>query len=110
MVRSSIILAEIYCSLSSSLYFPGDADVMIAGGCEAPITPLSFAGFCNLMAMNTNNNECDGKDPKQASRPFDMGRGNGQYIRQKVVCCVSSLFTTSLLLLTVTNSNVNHFF
>lgn len=53
----------------------GDADVMIAGGCEAPITPLSFAGFCNLMAMNTNNNECDGKDPKQASRPFDMGRG-----------------------------------
>lgn len=53
----------------------GDADVMIAGGCEAPITPLSFAGFCNLMAMNTNYNEADGKDPTKASRPFDLDRG-----------------------------------
>lgn len=49
----------------------GDADVMIAGGSEAAITPLSFAGFCNLMAMNTNYND----DPTKASRPFDLGRG-----------------------------------
>eukprot|EP01034_Spumella_vulgaris_P037937 gene37937-46811_t len=49
----------------------GDADVMLAGGCEAPLTPLSFAGFCNLMAMNTHHNN----DPTHASRPFDLGRG-----------------------------------
>ena len=49
----------------------GDADVMIAGGSEAPITPLSFAGFCNLMAMNFNYND----NPTEASRPFDLNRG-----------------------------------
>lgn len=49
----------------------GDADVMIAGGTEAPLTPLSFAGFCNLMAMNTVCNE----NPTAASRPFDLARG-----------------------------------
>ena len=49
----------------------GDADVMIAGGCEAAITPLSFAGFINLMAMNNNYND----NPTKASRPFDMNRG-----------------------------------
>lgn len=49
----------------------GDCDVMIAGGSEAPITPLSFAGFCNLMAMNTNCND----NPTIASRPFDAERG-----------------------------------
>lgn len=49
----------------------GDADIMIAGGTEAPLTPLSFAGFQNLMAMNTNFNH----DPTRASRPFDLHRG-----------------------------------
>jgi 3-oxoacyl-[acyl-carrier-protein] synthase II len=49
----------------------GDADVIIAGGSEAPITPLSFAGFCNLMAMNFNYND----NPTKASRPFDLNRG-----------------------------------
>ncbi len=49
----------------------GDADVMLAGGCEAPLTPLSFAGFCNLVAMNTHYND----DPTHASRPFDLNRG-----------------------------------
>jgi 3-oxoacyl-[acyl-carrier-protein] synthase II len=49
----------------------GDADVILAGGCEAPLTPLSFAGFCNLMAMNTNYND----NPTKASRPFDLNRG-----------------------------------
>ena len=48
----------------------GDADVMLAGGSEAPLTPLSFAGFCNLMAMNTNYND----NPTKASRPFDLNR------------------------------------
>jgi 3-oxoacyl-[acyl-carrier-protein] synthase II len=49
----------------------GDADMMIAGGTEAPLTPLSFAGFQNLMAMNFNYND----DPTRASRPFDLNRG-----------------------------------
>lgn len=49
----------------------GDCDVMIAGGSEAALTPLSFAGFCNLMAMNFNYND----DPTKASRPFDLNRG-----------------------------------
>lgn len=46
----------------------GDADVMIAGGAEAPITNLAFAGFCANKAMSTN------QDPNTASRPFDEGR------------------------------------
>ena len=47
----------------------GEADVMIAGGSEATITPLSFAGFCSMKAMSTNN-----EDPARASRPFDSNR------------------------------------
>ena len=47
----------------------GDADVMVAGGSEAPITALAFAGFCNMKAMSTRND-----DPKTASRPFDKNR------------------------------------
>jgi 3-oxoacyl-[acyl-carrier-protein] synthase II len=47
----------------------GRADVMIAGGSEAPITPLGFAGFCSMKAMTTRNDE-----PTRASRPFDKGR------------------------------------
>lgn len=47
----------------------GRADVMIAGGSEAPITPLGFAGFCSMKAMTTRND-----DPTKASRPFDRGR------------------------------------
>ena len=48
----------------------GDADVVVAGGCEAPLTPLSFAGFGNLMAMSTSHND----RPTLASRPFDLHR------------------------------------
>ena len=47
----------------------GDADVMIAGGSEAAITPLSYGGFCSMKAMSTNND-----DFEHASRPFDSGR------------------------------------
>jgi len=46
-----------------------DADVMIAGGSEAIIVPLTFAGFCQMKAMSTRND-----DPPRASRPFDAGR------------------------------------
>ena len=47
----------------------GDADVVIAGASEAPITPLSMAGFCAIRAISTRNDE-----PYRASRPFDSGR------------------------------------
>lgn len=47
----------------------GDADVMVAGGCEAAITPLAVAGFANMKALSRRNDE-----PERASRPFDMER------------------------------------
>lgn len=57
----------------------GDADLVLAGGTEASITPFGIAGFCSMKAMSTRND-----DPKTASRPFDvdrdgfvMGEGSG---------------------------------
>lgn len=57
----------------------GECDAIIAGGAEASITPLAFAGFCSMKAMSTNN-----ENPKESSRPFDaerdgfvMGEGAG---------------------------------
>lgn len=48
----------------------GQADVMLAGGTEAAITPTSFAGFCSMKAMCTQFND----DPTKGSRPFDKHR------------------------------------
>ncbi|NCG09414.1 MAG: beta-ketoacyl-ACP synthase II [Verrucomicrobia bacterium] len=48
----------------------GDADVMLAGGSEAAITELGYAGFCSMRAMSTQYNDA----PQTASRPFDKGR------------------------------------
>jgi 3-oxoacyl-[acyl-carrier-protein] synthase II len=45
------------------------ADVMVAGGCEATITPLGIGGFCAARAMSERNDA-----PEKASRPFDKGR------------------------------------
>ncbi|TMQ57356.1 MAG: beta-ketoacyl-ACP synthase II [Candidatus Eisenbacteria bacterium] len=63
-----------------------EADVMIAGGAEAPVTPVSFAGFCSMKAMSTRND-----DPARASRPFDsqrdgfvMGEGAGIVILEEL--------------------------
>jgi len=57
----------------------GDADIMIAGGAEAPLTAIAFAGFCSARALSARNGE-----PQKASRPFDrqrdgfvMGEGAG---------------------------------
>jgi 3-oxoacyl-[acyl-carrier-protein] synthase II len=47
----------------------GDADVMLAGGTEAVITPLTIGGFCAIKALSTRNDE-----PTRASRPWDKGR------------------------------------
>ncbi|PTX61255.1 3-oxoacyl-[acyl-carrier-protein] synthase II [Melghirimyces profundicolus] len=64
----------------------GDADVMIAGGTEATITPMAFAGFCANQAMSRRNDE-----PEKASRPFDrerdgfvMGEGAGILILESL--------------------------
>lgn len=65
----------------------GDTDMMICGGAEAAITPVSFAGFCAMKAMATDYND----SPQQASRPFDakrsgfvMGEGAGILILESL--------------------------
>ncbi|GAF63986.1 beta-ketoacyl-ACP synthase II [Alkalihalobacillus trypoxylicola] len=63
----------------------GDADIMITGGSEAPITNMAVAGFCAAKAVSTN------EDPTTASRPFDknrdgfvMGEGSGILILESL--------------------------
>jgi 3-oxoacyl-[acyl-carrier-protein] synthase II len=64
----------------------GDADVMIAGGAEAAITPLGVGGFCAMRALSTRNDA-----PERASRPFDrerdgfvIGEGSGIVVLEEL--------------------------
>jgi 3-oxoacyl-[acyl-carrier-protein] synthase II len=64
----------------------GSADIMISGGTEAPITPLSIAGFCAMKALSTHNDQ-----PPKSCRPFDlerdgfvMGEGSGIVILEEL--------------------------
>jgi 3-oxoacyl-[acyl-carrier-protein] synthase II len=55
---------------ASRLIALGDADVMVAGGTESPISRLAMAGFCAMRALSTNFNDA----PQKASRPYDKDR------------------------------------
>lgn len=64
----------------------GEADVMFAGGTEAPIIPLTFGGFNAMRALSTRNDA-----PEHASRPFDkerdgfiIGEGSGMLILEEL--------------------------
>jgi 3-oxoacyl-[acyl-carrier-protein] synthase II len=64
----------------------GDADIMIAGGSEASVTAMAMAGFANMQALSTRND-----DPSRASRPFDatrdgfvLGEGAGVVILEEL--------------------------
>jgi len=60
----------------------GDADVMIAGGAENPMTPLGVGGFCAARALSTRND-----DPEAASRPWDRDR-DGFVLSAGAACVV----------------------
>jgi 3-oxoacyl-[acyl-carrier-protein] synthase II len=64
----------------------GDADVMIAGGVEAPVNRLGVAGFAAMRALSTRND-----DPARASRPFDRGRDGFVIAEAAGVITVESL-------------------
>ncbi|MCE2983767.1 MAG: beta-ketoacyl-ACP synthase II [Parachlamydia sp.] len=64
------------CATSNNAFFSaaehirrGEADLMLAGGTEAPILPIGLAGFCACKALSPRNDE-----PAKASRPWDIGR------------------------------------
>jgi len=68
-VTSACASATDAIGLAARLMQYGDADVMICGGSEASITPLTIAGFANMKALSKRNDA-----PEEASRPFDRDR------------------------------------
>lgn len=64
----------------------GEADVVLAGGSEAPLYPLCFGSFAMIRAMSTRND-----DPSTASRPFDQGRDGFVMAEGSAVLVLESL-------------------
>jgi 3-oxoacyl-[acyl-carrier-protein] synthase II len=69
----------------------GDADAMLAGGSESPLSPVIFAGLDSLKVLSTRNN-----DPTRASRPFDKDRdgficseGGGMLVLEELGCALA---------------------
>ncbi len=60
----------------------GYADVMFAGGAEAPLAPLCFGAFALIRAMSSRND-----DPATASRPFDVDATGSSWARGRPCCC-----------------------
>ncbi len=65
----------------------GETDVMITGGSEASVTPMTIAGFANMKALTSSGND----DPEKASRPFDkdrdgfvLGEGAGMMVMESL--------------------------
>ncbi len=81
-VTSACASATDAIGIAMRLILSGDADIMITGGTEASITPLTIAGFANMRALSQFN-----EDPTKASRPFDnnrdgfvLGEGSGMLV------------------------------
>ena len=68
-VTSACASATDAIGIAMRLISSGDADIMITGGTEASITPLTIAGFANMRALSQSN-----INPEKASRPFDLNR------------------------------------
>jgi 3-oxoacyl-[acyl-carrier-protein] synthase II len=64
----------------------GEADIMIAGGAEYPVTPLGVAGFTAMRALSTRNDQ-----PEKASRPFDKNRDGFVIAEGSAVLVLESL-------------------
>jgi len=84
-VTSACASATDAIGMAMRLIISGDADVMITGGTEASITPLTIAGFANMKALSQNND-----NPEEASRPFELsrdgfvlGEGSGMLVIEK---------------------------
>ena len=84
-VTSACASATDAIGMAMRLILAGDADVMITGGTEASITPLTIAGFANMKALSQNN-----ENPQEASRPFEisrdgfvLGEGSGMIVIEK---------------------------
>ena len=68
-VTSACASATDAIGMAMRLIIAGDADMMITGGTEASITPLTIAGFANMRALSQSSDS-----PEKVSRPFDKGR------------------------------------
>jgi 3-oxoacyl-[acyl-carrier-protein] synthase II len=84
-VTSACASATDAIGMAMRLIMSGDADVMVTGGTEASITPLTIAGFANMKALSQNND-----NPEEASRPFELsrdgfvlGEGSGMIVIEK---------------------------